>query len=149
MHYRLSVLQHYSSYIVSTLRSGACGGQASQKVPLPSHISKSLDLFLIQSLVYINPLVFPRPSSSEASVLVACAFQHPHPLISIENIPELNSSHKSPYTRVLHDSTVLLHLLLINSVILLCFMENSSGVSNAFANAPHPVSQPYPAHCPS
>ncbi len=30
----------------------------------------------------------------------------------IENIPELNSSHKSPYTRVLeHDSTVLVTLL--------------------------------------
>ncbi len=35
-----------------------------------------------------------------------------------------NSSHKSPYTRVLeHDSTVLLHLLLKTSVILLCFIE--------------------------
>ncbi len=31
----------------------------------------------------------------------------------IENIPELNSSHKSPYTRVLeHDSTVLVTLLI-------------------------------------
>ncbi len=41
----------------------------------------------------------------------------------IENIPELNSSHESPYTRVLHDSTVLLHLLFKNSALLLCFIE--------------------------
>ncbi len=47
------------------------------QVILPSHIAKSLDLFPIQSLVYINPLFSPRPSSSEASVLLACAFQHP------------------------------------------------------------------------
>ncbi len=65
MHYRpyiiysLTALQNYSAYTVTTFRSGACGGQASEKVPLPSHIAKSLDLFLIQSLVYIDPLVFP------------------------------------------------------------------------------------------
>ncbi len=84
MHYRvysITALQHYSAYTVRTFRSGACGGQDSQKVPLPSHIAKSYCQVTrsisdpISSLY--KPSFFPRPSSSEASVLVACAFQHP------------------------------------------------------------------------
>ncbi len=52
---------HYRHYIITASQCLHC---------------KNL-LFLIQSLVCINPLVFPRPSSSEESVLLACAFQHP------------------------------------------------------------------------
>ncbi len=61
---------------------------------LASHIAKSLDLFLIQSLVNINPF-FPRPSSSEASVLLACAFQHPTFSLPKMTVPQLPLAHKT------------------------------------------------------
>ncbi len=85
MHYRL-----YSIYSFSAVQCLHCKHLQKRRlrrpprhsrtfrcqVILPSHIAKSLDLFWIQSLVYIDPF-FPRLFSSEASVLLACAVQHP------------------------------------------------------------------------
>ncbi len=65
----------------------------------------------------------------------------------IENIPELNSSHNSPYTRVLHDSTVLLHLLLKNSVNLLCFIETHLRCLKCICECTTPRIAALSAHC--
>ncbi len=63
----------------------------------------------------------------------------------IESIPELNSSRKCPYSCVLEfDSTVLLHLLLKISVILLSFIETLLICLKYIFEMQHtPVSPPY------
>ncbi len=61
-HYSLTELQNYSAYTVSTLRSGACGRQASENIPLPSHITKSTRSISDQISSPYKPSIFPDPS---------------------------------------------------------------------------------------
>ncbi len=63
--------------------------------------------------------------------------------------PLRENIHKSPYTRELgQDSTVLLHLLLKNSVILLCFLETLLKCSNAIFECTTPRIAALSAQCP-
>ncbi len=76
-HYILKKLQNCSALTVRTFRSGACGRQQG----FPEHFVPKSYCKVTRSIsdpIYslYKPSFSRRPSSSEASVLLTCAFQH-------------------------------------------------------------------------